>query len=182
MKTQCLEHPQWDVPQSCPSPRPSSPLSHPQQGTAGAPVFPFNEYQPLAEGTSKSERQDADWARITSTSASDPNDLSSLHSSSDYGHGPKGGASAYVLGSLTGSWRGTLMVSLFLLSFRIIIIPPSPYAPFYFCSVGHRHRTLGASMLIVCMTMWHRHTATSSSFLSRSSFLLTLVGVYRSAC
>ncbi|EIM80190.1 uncharacterized protein STEHIDRAFT_126163 [Stereum hirsutum FP-91666 SS1] len=110
MKTQCLEHPQWDVPQSRSSPRPSSPLSHPQQGMAGAPVFPFNEYQPLAEGTSKSERQDVDWARLTSTSASDYNDLSSVHSSSDYGHGPKGGASAYVLGSLTGSWRGTLML------------------------------------------------------------------------
>ncbi|EIM79747.1 uncharacterized protein STEHIDRAFT_116237 [Stereum hirsutum FP-91666 SS1] len=83
-KTQCLEHPQWDVPQSRSSPRPSSPLSHPQQGLSGAPMFPFNEYQPLAEGTSKSERQDSDWARLTSTSASDYNDLSSVHSSSDY--------------------------------------------------------------------------------------------------
>lgn len=184
VKTQCLHRPQWDVPRSTSTPRPSSqpqttdtnssPSSHPQQGTVSAPAFPFNEVVSIWDGLSKSERQDAEWARLTSTSASDPNSLSFLKSSSEYSHGPKGGASAYTLGSLTGSWRGTLLVSLFLPRFRIIIIPSFLHASLF---ISARSviviDCLAPPCLIVCMTMWHRLAVALPHRFFPFSFLLS---------
>lgn len=164
-KTQCLEQPKWHMPspfalQHSSQPHMSSaPCTNvgsgssesPEQGTTRVPAFPLHDSF-ATDALTKSERQDADWARLTPASTSSPDGLSLSPSSSDYGPGPGSGTSAYTLGSLTGSWRGTLLVSSVSSSPGLSYYYPFPHASFVSYSVGrsvvlYRNRNFGAGVL-----------------------------------